>query len=106
MLSKKSLQNAISAIIDCVHPLKVILFGSYARQEADEGSDIDLLIIEEKTDNKGMEMVKIRNAIGDIGVGVDILVYTAKDVQDRGHLRGSVLYWALKEGKVLYEKTS
>ena len=105
MLTKKLLQKTISAIIKSVNPKKVILFGSYAREEADEESDLDLLVIEEKTVNRGKEMVKIRNAIGDIGVGVDILVYSEKDIKELGHLRSSTLYWALKEGKILYENT-
>jgi predicted nucleotidyltransferase len=103
MLTKQSLQRAISAIIETVHPNKIILFGSYARNSADKDSDLDLLVIEDQPVNRGEEMVKIRNAIGDIGVGIDILVYSEKDVQESGHLRGSALYWALKEGKVLYE---
>lgn len=103
MLSKKKLQHALSAIINAVHPKKVILFGSYARNEADEDSDLDLLVIEPHPINKGMQMVKIRNAIGDIGIGVDVLVYSEEYVKEWGHLRGSVLYWAIKEGKVLYE---
>lgn len=103
MLTKRTLQGAISAVIKAVHPSKVIVFGSYARNDADEGSDLDLLVIEKSLMDKGTEMVKIRNAIGDIGVGVDVLVYSEKDIQELGHLRGSTLYWALKEGKVLYE---
>ncbi len=88
------------------YPKKIVLFGSYARNDADEDSDLDLLVIEKNMSNKGLEMVKIRNAIGDIGVGVDILVYTENDVNELSHLRGSTLYWALKEGKILYENAS
>lgn len=104
MLNKKILQNAITAIVKAVNPSKIIIFGSYAREDADEGSDIDLLVIEDKHKDKGLEMVKIRNAIGDIGIGVDVLVYSEKDIKELGHLRSSTLYWALKDGKILYEK--
>lgn len=105
MLSEETLQQAVLAIIKSAHPEKIILFGSYARQEADKGSDLDLIVIEKNPVNRGMEMVKIRNAIGDIGIGVDVLVFSDEYVKEWGHLKSTVLYWAMKEGRVLYEKT-
>ena len=36
------------------------MFGSYARKEADEDSDLDLLVIEQGIVDKGKEMIKIR----------------------------------------------
>jgi hypothetical protein len=48
-------------------------------------------------------MVEFRNAIGRVspGVGVDILVYNEEEVSEP--VPGTVLFWALTEGKVLYE---
>lgn len=40
------IQEIKSRIISGVHPEKIILFGSYARGEAHEGSDIDLMMKE------------------------------------------------------------
>ncbi len=106
MLNQKTLKGAVSAIIDVANPSKILMFGSYARNEADEDSDLDILVIESEAVNRGKEMVKIRNAIGNIGVGVDVLVYSEEYVKEWGHIKGSVLYWALKEGKLLYERAS
>ena len=90
-------------VVDTAHPTKVIVFGSYARGEADEGSDLDLLVIESSVANKHAEMVRLRLAIGDVGVGVDILVYSEKDVREWGNVPGAALYTALREGKTTYE---
>lgn len=60
-------------------------------------SDIDLLVIEKKVENIGKEMVRLRNLIGNIGVGVDILVYSQEEIDEWGHLPGSTLYAALKD---------
>jgi len=40
------LQNEIVARLSAKKPLKVILFGSQAYGEFDEGSDVDLLIVQ------------------------------------------------------------
>lgn len=103
MLSAKQLKDTVSAVVDFAHPSKIILFGSYARGEADDESDLDLLVIKPKVKNKGMEMVGVRHAIGNLGIGVDVLVYSEEEVDEWGHLPGGALYWALKEGKLLYE---
>lgn len=53
--------------------------------------------------SKLTEMVRLRKAVGSIGFPVDILVVSEDEVAEWGHLPGTALYWALKEGKVLYE---
>lgn len=107
MSSKKNhddlLKQIVAKLVQAAHPKKIILFGSCARNEMTEGSDIDLLIIEEHIENKGKEMVRLRNIIGNVGVGVDVLVYSKKEIDEWGHLPGTALYAGLKEGKTIYE---
>lgn len=103
MITKETLTNVINKIVSTTQPQKIILFGSYARSEMHKDSDLDLLIIERSLSNKGKEMVRLRNIIGDIGVGVDVLVYSEDEVEAWGSLPGTALYSALKEGKVIYE---
>ena len=45
-LSQKILDQIVAQIVDVAQPEKIILFGSYARGDANEDSDFDLLIIE------------------------------------------------------------
>ena len=102
MISEQTINQAVSKIASVATPCKIILFGSYGRNEATEDSDLDLLVIKPHLTNKGKEMVRLRQAIGHIGVGVDVLVYSQQEVDKRGHIPSSALYYALKEGKVLY----
>lgn len=105
MINPKTLTEVVAKIVATAHPTKVILFGSCARNEMRKDSDLDLLVIEEQLKNKGKEMVRLRNVIGNIGVGVDVMVCSQQEVNEWGHLPGSALYSALKEGKILYEAT-
>lgn len=104
MLELKTIQDAVGrAVAAAQAPSRVILFGSYARGDADEGSDIDLMIIEHEVGDKGEEMLRLNRAIGWIGKGVDVLVYSEEDFARRSTVPGTAPYWAVKEGKVMYD---
>lgn len=103
MLTEKTIREAVARVVAAAHPSKVIMFGSYARNEAKEDSDLDLMVIEPHVENTGEEMVHLRNAVGHIGIGVDILVYSDEEATRRSAIPGTLLYWAHKEGRVLYE---
>ena len=104
MLNDKVLQQITSNVLKVSDPKRIIMFGSYARKEANEDSDLDLLVIEQGMIDRGKEMIKIRNAIGDVGVGVDVIVFSEAYVNEWGHVRSTLVHQALKEGKILYEK--
>jgi predicted nucleotidyltransferase len=86
-------------------PAKIILFGSHARGEAGLESDIDLLVVLPEVANKRQAAVAIRRVLRDLPVPKDIVVTTPEEIARRGDLVGTVLRPALREGKVLYERS-
>jgi len=105
MLRKPSLIYAMTErIVEAFNPIKVILFGSWARGDADWNSDIDLLVVLPSVENKRREAVAIRRALADFPVGKDIIVTTPEEISRRGNVVGSILRPALREGKVIYER--
>ena len=102
MISGEQIQQAVKRLVVAAKPSKIILFGSYARGDATEDSDLDLMVIEQEVANKFDEMVRLRNVMGDMGVGVDLLVYSDGEASRRSQVPGTVLYRALKEGRVIY----
>ena len=105
MIDEQTLQQAVTRIVAAAQPSRVILFGSYGRGDADEGSDLDLMVIKPHVDNRGEEMIQLYQVVGSIGVGVDVLVYSEAEYERRHQVPGTVLYWAHKEGRTLYEST-
>ncbi len=85
-------------------PVRVILFGSHARGEAGPDSDVDLLVVLPSVDDQRRAAVAIRRLLADLPVAKDIVVATPDEIAARGHLVGTVLRPALREGTVLYER--
>ncbi|MBI4357150.1 MAG: nucleotidyltransferase domain-containing protein [Gammaproteobacteria bacterium] len=104
MLQNRQIKQAIRQIVSVAKPDKIILFGSYARRKATQDSDLDLLVIKRGVSKKkGQAMVLYRHAVGSIGIGVDILVTSPKEVKEKSKWCSSPIYWAVREGKVLYD---
>ena len=84
-------------------PARVMVFGSYARGDAKDDSDLDILVLEPAFADKADEYVKIRSAIGALDVGVDLMLYTYEEFERRSAVPGTLPYWAKLEGKWLHE---
>lgn len=98
-------QGAERLVAAAHHPLKVILFGSYARGDADEESDLDIIVVEKEISDHTGEYLRLRNALGSLGVGVDLLLYPESEFEKRREWCSTPVYWAVREGKVLYESS-
>jgi uncharacterized protein len=83
---------------------KVILFGSRSRGEERPDSDVDLLVIQPgEVAKPRAETGRLRRELRGLGVGVDLLVVSAKHAEDWGHFEGTLLNEVLTEGRVLVE---
>ena len=83
---------------------KVILFGSRARGRARPDSDLDLRGIEpQEVPRRRAESARLRRELRGLGVALDLVVVSARQVDEWGHLEGSLLNEALHEGRVLVE---
>lgn len=104
MLTEQALRQAIDRLVAAARePTKVILFGSYARGEANEASDLDLMVVEPEIPDFTGEYRRLREALGAIGIGVDLLLYSESEFEKRREWWTTPVYWAVREGKVVYE---
>lgn len=81
---------------------KIILFGSHARGDADEDSDIDLLVIEPEVESRHAESIRLRQALRGMLVPMDIVVASTRHVEEWGEVHGTLVQAALAEGRVLH----
>jgi predicted nucleotidyltransferase len=105
MLSSDAIREAAKRAAAAANaPVRVIVFGSYGRGDATEDSDLDLLVVEREVVDRGTEYLRIHEAVGRLGVGVDVLVYSEHEFERRSEVPGTLPYWAKKEGKVIYDR--
>lgn len=99
------IRDATERIVEAFDPERVILFGSRARGEERVHSDVDLLVVLPRLENKREAAVAIRRMLSDLPMAKDIVLTTPEEIKRRGDLVGTVLRPALREGKVLYQKS-
>ena len=103
LASEPLLQRMVARIVERFHPLQVILFGSHARREAGQHSDVDLLVVLPEVRDQRDVTREILRALRDFPLPKDVVVTTPGELARRGNLVGTVLRPALRQGKVLYE---
>ena len=83
-------------------PARVILFGSYARGEADGTSDLDFLVVQKDGFSRRREIVRLQDALSPIRVPAEVLVIDHEEAEwpERA---GDAVREALASGVVLYE---
>jgi predicted nucleotidyltransferase len=84
-------------------PQKIILFGSWARGEADDESDLDLILVKETSARFLDRLSEVYALLANFGA-IDILVYTPQEVAQMLAEGNAFLEDALAEGIVLYEE--
>jgi uncharacterized protein len=104
-VTPEKLQEGVRRLIAAAHPQKIILFGSRARQDARENSDLDLLVIEAVVDDRVAEIVRLTRALRGLMLPVELVVVSQQMFEERSDTPGTVYYEAKREGKVLYEST-
>jgi len=106
-VSDEVIDRMAREIVHEVDPQRILLFGSRARGEGNEHSDVDLLVVErepfDRNRSRRKEAARIWRCISDFRIPADILVYSTSEVAQWEGSRFHVIGRALREGKVLYE---
>ncbi|MGI8743417.1 MAG: nucleotidyltransferase domain-containing protein [Bryobacteraceae bacterium] len=102
--SQAAIHETALRIAERFAPERVVLFGSYARGDADEGSDVDLMVLFSEVDNPRDRATEIYTALAGCGFAKDILVSTVSRFERYRNVPNTVYWPASREGRVLYER--
>jgi uncharacterized protein len=104
VLSAEAISQAGRRLADAAAaPAQVFVFGSHARGDAGRDSDLDFLVVERGVQPSAAEMVRLRDALPPLGVPVDVIVMSDDLVRRRRDVPGSLVYTALREGRLVAE---
>ena len=96
------LDELVNRIVDAVHPLRIILFGSAARGQMGPDSDVDVLVVVPDGTHRRRTAQYIHTQLFGIPFAVDVLVATPTDLARHRDNLGLVYREVLREGRNLY----
>ena len=106
-LTDDHFEDIVRAVLAVSQPAAIILFGSYARGDVHQFSDLDLLVIRKKEfrtgESRRKELGLLYRSISKIcGVPKDIILFTKSEFQSWKNTTNHMAASASKEGRVLY----
>jgi uncharacterized protein len=102
MITEQDINIVTKRIVEFYQPEKVILFGSYALGNANDNSDLDLLLIKDTDEAPINRAAGVRKSLRDILLPMDILVYTPSEISKDKERKFTFIHDVLKSGKILY----
>ena len=104
VITASGFEQIVQRISDRFDLQKIILFGSYARGEATEQSDVDLLVVADTDLTPRERFPAVRRLLADYPAAFDIIVKTPQEYRRWRNVVNHIVYFADKYGKVLYER--
>ena len=104
MVKMDDIENVARRLGDASLAESVILFGSYARGNPSESSDVDFLIIAPSDLPRFKRSRKLYQLFKPYPFGMDIVVYTPEEVKQDSRNPLSFVASVMKEGKIVYAR--
>jgi HEPN domain-containing protein/predicted nucleotidyltransferase len=107
MSTQPPIDAIVRAIVERIAPRRVVLFGSRARGDGDDDSDVDLMVeLDGHADRhvRSERQGEIYTLFPNRDWSMDVLVCGADDVERQRDDPGTVMWDVTREGRVLYER--
>jgi len=106
-ITPEKVDRAVARLAALARPRRLILFGSYVRGTADDNSDLDILVVtRDEVQDPRKESVRLRRALRDIAMPLDILVVSERQLGGLADHPGLIYGEALRTGRVVYESAA
>jgi len=104
--TKEKVDLAVKTAIEVAEPLRVILFGSWARGEAKWDSDLDMAVVMPDAAEARLAEVRraLRHKLEAVPMTIDLVMATEETANRFRSEINSIYYRILTEGKVAYEQ--
>ena len=104
-LNRETIEAVTRLIVERFEPEQIIMFGSCARGDTDENSDLDLMVVLRHNDEQGRQGYAIRLAIAEhFLLPVDVLIRSADVIAHYRQNPKSMISRMLEDSEVLYDR--
>lgn len=99
-------EKIVKPIVERFDPIQVILFGSRARGDMHDYSDIDVMVILDGvvSDKWRLKADALNTIEPGIGADTGIHISTPEEVERYKNDTGYIYYYVLRDGVILYER--
>jgi predicted nucleotidyltransferase len=101
-----AIEEMVRRIAERFAPERIILFGSHARGEAAEDSDMDLLDLFREVEEPHQRAAEMYSALIGCRLPKDIVVSTTARFERYRNVVNTVYWPAARAGKILYERAA
>lgn len=96
------LDELVRRIVEAVHPLRIILFGSAARGEMGPDSDVDVLVVMPEGTPQRPTGMRLHREFHGLPLAVEVLVTTPSRLERHRDNLGLIYRTVLREGREIY----
>lgn len=106
MTPDEAIREITRRLVEQFDPRRVILFGSRARGDAHERSDVDILVLLDAFDDWFGVTTAMHQSLRGVPLGCDIVLFTPEEYEIEKQIPGTAARFAEKEGRTLYERAA
>jgi len=98
----RKIKDYTNEVIKRLHPHLIVLFGSFATGDINEGSDIDILVIADFKENF-LDRIRTLIDINTFKIPIEPVGYTPEEFQEMKRKKNPFILEVIEKGKVLYK---
>jgi predicted nucleotidyltransferase len=103
--TEEAIGEMVARIGAAADPARIVLFGSYAREQADPDSDVDLLVLFDRLGDRREMVTRLYHALIGTALPKDVVVATIDEHNRYRDVCNTVFYFAERQGRTIYERS-
>jgi uncharacterized protein len=104
MQAPEAIADMVRRIVESVSPDRVLVYGSYARGEADPESDVDFFLIFQEISDRREIVRRAYEALVGTDLPKDLVISTAQEYERYRKVASTLHAIVWREGRVVYER--
>jgi predicted nucleotidyltransferase len=102
MIDEATIDKAVELLRQAAPGSTIIVFGSCARRQITEDSDLEVLVLEPTVNSPHDEIVRLSDVLRPLRIPVDVSVASKDTFEYWSDTPGTVFYEAAQEGRVFH----
>jgi len=99
----QKIEAYVREVVEKLNPYLVVLFGSFATNNVNEGSDVDVLVVADFEEGF-LDRIKTLMDMNNFGIPIEPVGYTLEEFHEMKQRGNAFILEVLEKGKVMYNR--